>query len=136
MPSNFTETLPNAGGFLISEAPGMLSRENVTIRQGSAVLEPGTVMGKCTDNTWDVLDEASTDGNAAVAGILYDRVDPTGGAVKGVVVDRLAEVRAADLTWPTGISSANIDAGIAELLALHIKLRHQAAAVAISTQST
>jgi hypothetical protein len=129
-----TEKLPHNEGFIISEAPGKLSREEVTIFKDSAVHLAGTVMGKRDDGKWQRLAEGSSEGNAAVKGILCSDVDSTAADAFGVVIERLAEVRAADLIWPTGLSTANHDAGVAELLALNIKVR--AGAVTISTQTT
>lgn len=137
MADSYTEQLPHAEGFIIHEFPGTLSREQVTIRggfSGAAVLHPGTVMGKRDDGKWQQLNESSTEGEAAVKGILCGRVDPTSADVKGVVIERLAEVRESDLIWPAGISTANKNAGIAELLALNIKVRDVADKT--TTQST
>ena len=135
-----TEQLPHDEGFIISEAPGTLSREQVTVIAGTAVLHPGTVMGERADGKWAQLDPAATEGNEAAKGILCAQVDPTDGAgaagsdVLGVVVERLAEVRNADLIWPDGISTANQDTAEAELLARDIKIR--AVATRVTTQST
>lgn len=130
----FTEQLPHAEGFIISEAPGALSREEVTIITGADVLEAGTVMGVRDNGKYEQLDPASTEGNDAAVGVLCSRVDPTEGDVAGVVIERLAEVRAEDLIWPDGITTAEQDTAEAELLARNIKIR--AAASSLSTQST
>jgi len=130
----FTEQLPHAEGFIVSEAPGALSREEVTIIEGAEVLQPGTVLGKRDNGKYQQLDPDSSEGNDAAVGILCSRVDPTGGDVAGVVIERLAEVRAADLIWPDGITTVEQDTAEAELLARNIKIR--AAASTVSTQST
>lgn len=135
-----TEQLPHDEGFIISEAPGTLSREEVTVLAGTSVLHPGTVMGERADGKWAQLDPAATEGNEAAKGILCAQVDPTdgdggvGADTKGAVVERLAEVRDADLIWPAGISSANQDTAEAELLARNIKIR--LVATRVTTQST
>lgn len=135
-----TEQLPHDEGFIISEAPGTLSREEVTVLAGTAVLNPGTVMGERADGKWAQLDPAATEGNEAAKGILCSQVDPTDGAggvgsdTKGVVVERLAEVRDADLIWPDAISTANQNTAEAELLVRNIKIR--AVATRVTTQST
>jgi hypothetical protein len=127
-------------GFIVSEAHGSLSREAVTVIAGTAVLKPGTVMGERADGKWAQLDPAATEGNEAAKGILGAQVDPTDGAggvgsdVPGVVIERLAEVRDADLVWPDGINTADQNTAEGELLARNIKIR--AVATVVSTQST
>ena len=67
-------------------------------------------------------------------GVLVYEVDATAADAKGVVIERLAELRDADLIWPVGITTSNQNAGIAELLALNIKLR--AVSTKVTTLST
>lgn len=45
MPTVFTEG-PRAGEFIMSEAPGQRSRDNITIVSGAGVVLPGTVLGR------------------------------------------------------------------------------------------
>lgn len=135
-----TEQLPHDEGFIVSEAPGSLSREEVTVLAGTSVLEPGTVMGERADGKWAQLDPDATEGNEAAKGILCSQVDPTDGSggvgsdVKGVVIERLAEVRNDDLIWPSGISTAQQDTAEGELLARNIKIR--TIATRVEKQST
>lgn len=130
----FTEQLPHNEGFIVSEAPGSLSREQVTIITGAAVLHPGTVMGVRDDGKYQQLDPDSSEGNDAAVGILCSRVDSTAGDVAGVVLERLAEVNADELIWPDGITTVQQATATAELLARDIKLRSQASTT--STQTT
>lgn len=118
----FTERLPHAEGFIVSEADGHLSRQTVAVT-GAAVLYAGTVMGKRDDGKYAQLDPDSSEGNDVADAILCREVDPTDGDVQGVVIERLAEVREDDLQWPAGISTANQNAAIAALLVKNIKVR-------------
>lgn len=128
-----TQQLPTAEGFIISEANGKLSREQVTVT-GAAILYPGTVMGVRDDGKYQQLDTASTEGNDTARAILCAEVDPTDGDVSGVVIERLAEVREDDLQWPAGISTSDQNAAIAALLTHDIKVR--TGPTTVSTQTT
>lgn len=63
--TTFTETLPHAGGFLISEANGDLSREVVTLDTGN--LTAGTVLGQITTGT---ATPAAVAGNTGSSGTI------------------------------------------------------------------
>lgn len=128
-----TEQLPHSEGFIVSEANGHLSREEVTIT-GAAILYPGTVMGVRDDGKYQQLDTGSSEGNDTARAILCSEVDPTEGDVQGVVIERLAEVRESDLQWPAGISTANQNLAIAALLTHDIKVR--TAPTTVTTQTT
>lgn len=130
-----TEQLPHAEGFIVSEANGALSREQVTIIQGAAVLYPGTVMGVRDDGKYQQFDPDSSEGNSTAVGILCSEVDPTAGAdVKGVIIERLAEVRSDDLEWLASVSAGEKTTAEASLLLRNIKFRDSATVV--STQTT
>lgn len=88
-----TKTLaPRAYSFLLSEAPGTLSREEVTILTGE-VLDAGTVLGKVTISSKHVAySGAAADGSEDADCILCDAVDATDGDQKATVIARLAEV--------------------------------------------
>lgn len=132
MPNLFTQSTPNFG-CIISEAEGSLSREEVTIVPGEQV-EPGTIMGVRDDGKYQQLDPDSSEGNDAAVAILCARVEASAEDRAGVVIERLAEVRDADLIWPDGISTAETATAVAELLARNIKIR--AAASTLSVQTT
>jgi hypothetical protein len=97
-------------------------------------------MGERADGKWEPFHQDSTEGNEAAKGILLSEVDPTDGEggvgsdVQGVVIERLAEVRASDLIWPSDVTTAEQDAATAELLARNIKLRQPPSRV--ETQTT
>jgi hypothetical protein len=106
----------HSGEFLLSEAPGALSREEITVKSGED-LAAGQVLRLDSDK-YVAYDDASQE----AVGILLDAVDATEGDKKGVIIERLAEVKAAALDWSTSDSSAKT-AGIADLLARNIKVR-------------
>jgi hypothetical protein len=114
-----------ASEFLLSEANGRLSRDNVTVTvPANTTLKAGAVLGKLSSSgKYVAFDDAATDGSEDVAGILYDnQVNDTNADVDvtAAVVNKDAEVRAADLQWENGVDE---DAGTTGLLALGIKAR-------------
>jgi hypothetical protein len=97
----------HAGCFMASDSNGTLSRDVATVKSGQ-VLVAGEVV------QWDGGVENTTliaatgvgasDGDLAieVAGIIWDNVDASGGAVAGCVyVNKDAEVKLDALTFPT-----------------------------------
>ena len=116
-----TETT-HAGEFILSEANRTLSRETITVVSGQD-LAAGDVVGIVTaSGKYAIYDDAETDGTETAAGILFDAVDASAADKTGVIVARLAEVKASDLGWNSQAAPA-IAAGTADLLALLIALR-------------
>jgi len=109
----------HAGGFIVSEANGMRSREQITVREGE-VLEAGTVLATVAGKRVGYDNDAS---GAAASGILFDSVDATDGDVEAVAIVRDAEVNAAELVWPDENDTTDINAGLVDLAALGIILR-------------
>ena len=98
-----------AGEFVVSEGNGKISRETITVLSGQN-LEAGAVLGKVTaSGKYKALDPAAVDGSEAAAGILYDAVDASAADAEGVAIVRLAEVNAAELVWPAGITGGRAD---------------------------
>lgn len=118
-----TETTHN-GGFIISELDGRGSRDNVTLSSTVATqLEDGTVLGKITANgKYAKYDQQASDGTQTAVAILYGRALVTGDDQVVCVINMDAEVNGNELVWPDD-SPADITAGIADLLALGIKVR-------------
>lgn len=113
------------GEFLVSESPGQLSRDTVTLRVAAeTTLRPGTVLGKITaSGKYAPYDDGNTDGSEVAAGVLYGEVVNSGGSAAdktGVIVNWSAEVRADDLIWGEGVDD---DGGLADLRALGVKAR-------------
>lgn len=111
--STLTETV-HAGAFLISEAPGLRSREKRLVVSGQDLAAGAVVMlsgGKLT---------AWTGGTSAeVHGILLYPCDATGGDTMATFIARDAEVRTADLTYTAGTTTLVVN----DLLLLGIVCR-------------
>lgn len=109
--------------FLLAEANGSISREQVTIASGQGALVPGAVLGRRTSGgQFAVYNDAATDGTQTAVAILCYPVDATAAAVPATVIARHAEVEASGLNWNTQGSPA-IANGVADLAALDILVR-------------
>jgi hypothetical protein len=105
-----------AAEFLLSEAPGTLSREEIVIASGESLVS-GTVLGKLTSGgKYAAYNDALSDGTETAVGILLYDADATDADQNAVMIARLAEVESAHLTG----SDAN---GLADLAALNIIAR-------------
>lgn len=116
---------PRPGNFILSEANGRLSRDNITVRvPANTTMPAGTVLGQISANgKYAAYDDAATDGTETAAGILYAPLshdENTTQDVTGVVINKDAEVRADDLVWEEGVDESG---GTADLLTLGIKAR-------------
>ena len=112
-----------AGEFLVSEGNGRISREIITGLSGGT-LEAAAVLGKVpASGKYKALDPAAVDGSEAAAGVLYDAVDAAAADAEGVAIIRLAEVNAAELVWPAGITGGEQTTALGELAALTIIAR-------------
>lgn len=134
MPDVKTESLPHNAGFLISEANGFRSRDQVTIARQPAVVKAGTVMAIGEDGNYRTLDLTDTEGNTTSDGILLNDVDAREATKPGVLIIRDAEVRDDDLIWPAGITDNQKNTEIARLLLLGIVVR--TVATTVSTQTS
>lgn len=116
-----TETVHD-GEFLISEANGHQSREEVTVVSGQNLVG-GAVVGKITaSGKYKIYDNAAVDGSEVAAAVLFGAVDASGGDKKGVIIERDAEVNADLLNWGANDATGKT-AGIADLLTKGIKVR-------------
>lgn len=111
--------------FLISEAPGYISRDAAIITvPANTTLAPGTVLGQLSATSkWVPYDDAWSDGRETVDGVLFEEAANDTAApidIDGVVINFCAEVRAADLAWGAGVDETG---GTADLKALGIKAR-------------
>lgn len=115
--------------FLLSESPGTLSRDTVTVTVAAATkLSPGRVLATLSaTGVYVPYDNVGTDGSEEASGILYGECDNTDGVgavdFTAVVINWGAEVRKADLSWATGASAGDKTAAYADLAALGIKAR-------------
>jgi hypothetical protein len=115
----------HTGEFILSELPGTLSRDTVTVDvPASTTLAPSTVLGQiAASGHYAQYDDAASDGRESAAAVLVGELMNDGlGAVEmeGVVIDFGAEVRSDDLIWADGVDEAG---GLADLAALAIKAR-------------
>lgn len=113
------------GMFIVSEANGHRSREEIVVAD-SAVVEPGTILGKITASGKFVQADNVTpaaDGSETAAGILYKRTDADGQDAEAVAIVRDAEVFRDELVYPDGADQAQKDEIDADLLALGIVVR-------------
>lgn len=113
-----------AGEFLISEAPGSLSRAAITILSGAGVLVAGTVLAKITaSGKYTLYDNAGTDGTETAAAILYAGVDASSADTAAVGIVRLAEIDTNDLTWFSGAITSDKTAAYTDLATAYIIAR-------------
>lgn len=110
-----TETR-RTGDFLLSEASGTRSREEVTIDLSAGAMIPGTVVSKLATGKYVAYDDVGTDGSEVAAGILYAAVPDSAADQKGVVLVRDCEVTGIRLTG----SNAN---AVVDLRALGVIVR-------------
>lgn len=109
--------------FLVSEAPGTLSRETVTIASGAGALPAGRVLGKVTSSgEYISYDDDNDDGSETAAAVLCHAVDATSAAVSATVIFRLAEVNSL-INWASTNDSTDIANGVADLAAKYIIIR-------------
>lgn len=105
-----------AGEFVISEANGTISRDEITVVSGQNLVA-GTVLGKITaSGKMAAYSDVAVDGSQTAVGVLYAPVDASAADAAGVMIARHAEVVAGALT--------GLDAnGKADLAALNIFAR-------------
>lgn len=103
--------VPRVEEFVLSEANGFLSREEVTVTLGASAFKSGTVMSKLTaTGKWVAYDDAGTDGTEVASGILYTALPAGTGDVKAVMFVRDCEVVRAALTGLNANAEADLAA--------------------------
>jgi hypothetical protein len=111
---------PPAGSFILSLANRNRSLENVTILSGQN-LQAGAVLGKvASSGKYVAFDNDATDGSQTAAGILLAPCDASEGDKQAAIVAREAEVNEHELVWDEDNDTADIAAGLAELITLQI----------------
>jgi hypothetical protein len=84
--------------YLLSEAEGHRSRDNIKIASGSNVVKVGAVLGKITASGKFVPHApAATDGSETAVAVNYAQVDATSADVVAAAHVRDCEVRASEL---------------------------------------
>lgn len=110
MPTSFTEGLHTAE-FLLSEAEGSYSREQVTLAAGAAALSSGTLLGKVTaTGKYVAYADGASDGSQVAAAILYAAAPDLAVDQKVTVIARAAEVYSGALVGLDTASRADLAA--------------------------
>lgn len=107
--------------FLVSEAPGYISRDTILIAQGSGVAQgsldiviPGTVLGQVTASGKYIPAVATaTDGSQIPAALNMLPVDTTNADAKAAAITSNAEVVGAMITFDPSFTLAQITAALA-----------------------
>lgn len=110
--------------FLVSEANGHRSRDQVTLAASQGALVPGTVLAQLSaGGNYVVYDNtaSSTGAEVAKAILCYPAAD-SGSTQKVTVISNDAEVQGALLNWAANDATGKT-AGTADLLAVGIKIR-------------
>lgn len=121
--SSIQEAL-NLGDLLKYEAPNLYSRDRVTVAAGQN-LPLGAVIGVVTaTGKVKQIDPSATDGTQVAAGVLMQACDAAlAERTDGLVVARHAIVSDHALQWPTGITTGEQQAAIAQLKSLGVLVR-------------
>ncbi|MBB4287673.1 head decoration protein [Roseospira goensis] len=121
MPNVITESRRTAE-FLISEANGHRSREEVTVTGGAYT--PGTVLGRVTTSGKHTIhDPTAEDGSETAVAVLHAVVDASDGDRRATIIARDAEVNGLALSWFDGATDPQKAAGVADLAAVGIIVR-------------
>ncbi|MCG5243966.1 head decoration protein [Azospirillum doebereinerae] len=104
------------GEFLKSEAADGLSRDAVTLARHSLTYASGTVLGQVSiSRNYARLNPAASDGTQVAKAIAHQDYDATAKDAKGVVISRVAQVKASKLVWPAGITDSQKKAAVDQL---------------------
>lgn len=96
-----------AAEFIMSEAPGQQSRDNIVIASGAGVVKPGTVLGLVTASGKYVPSPATgSDGSQTGVAICIYGVDATSADVKVAAITRGAEVNGKTLEYAASVDDA------------------------------
>lgn len=111
MTTELTEGM-HTGEFLLSEGNGTISRDNVLVTVGADTTLPAGAVLAYSGGYYVPVTKTLVDADAVLA-ILYGPL--TNGAeapanIAGVVINKLAEVRGADLDWNAAVQAVQEDA--------------------------
>jgi hypothetical protein len=114
------------GDWLKFEEDNLYSRDQVTVASGQN-LKTGTVVGIITaSGKVTQLAPSANDGSQNAAGVLVADVDASAADAPAVIIARHAVCSDKALVWPSGITSAQKTAAIAQLKQLGILVREGA----------
>lgn len=118
--TTYTEAT-RAAEIIRSEAPGTLSRETVTVVNGTAAFAAGMVLGKVTaSGKYALYDDDNNDGTETAAAIALEACDASGGDKTCAVLFRLAEYKSDLLVWAGTNDAGDKTAGLADLAAKYL----------------
>lgn len=104
--TTYTEGRHN-GEFIMSEASGQRSRDNVTIVSGAGNLKPGTVLGKITaSGKYKAVTVAAADGSQNPVAVLINWADASSADVSAAVLNADAEVNKNLLSYGADVDTA------------------------------
>lgn len=102
MPNSYTEGR-HAGEFLLSEASGTRSRENIVVASGSGVLPAGSVLGQITVGAITASAQAGNTGNGAISAVAAAAgVKP--GAYAVIFIEPIANLGTYIVEDPSGLT--------------------------------
>lgn len=134
--STLTQSLPEAEGFIRSEANGNRSRENVTLASGNNLVA-GTVLGiNASTSKYGRVDPEASNGLETAKAILLRDTDASGGDVVCAVLRRDAEVNKSELTYSDGATDNQKSEFDSDLADVGIIVRSAASDATTETQST
>ena len=106
MATTFTET-SHPAEFVLTEANGQRSRDNITIVSGAGVLKVGTVLGKITSGgKYTPSPATGSDGSQTGVAINLYQVDATSADVAVAAITRDAEVNKNLLVYEATVDDA------------------------------
>jgi hypothetical protein len=120
--ATYTEAT-RASEVILSEAPGTLSRETVTIASGAGVIPVGMVLGKITGDGYTPYDDGSDDGSETAVCVALESVDATSADKSCAVLIRLAEVKNDLLAWHADADATAKTAALASLAGAYLIAR-------------
>lgn len=120
-----TLTEDRPAGFVISEANGRASREQVVIAANQVDLKSGTALGKLTAGGALVpYNPAGADGSQNLAGFLFERRKNDTAAQRAVTMARNCELNGRKLVYVNALNAGQLTALEAAAAALGILIRY------------
>jgi len=121
MAQEISQDRKTTGHYLVSEAAGYRSREQVMIASGAGIQKAGAVLGKITaSGKYLPYDPAGADGTENAAAILFEGCDATSADVRRTVTARDSEIHVDVLEWADGVDDGEKNTALTALAALGI----------------
>lgn len=121
MATEISQDLKTTAHYLVSEASGYRSREQVLIGSGSNVLKSGAVIGKVTaSGKYMPYAPGAADGTETASAILFEGCDATSADVRRTITARDAEVHVEVLEWAAGVDDTQKNTALTALAVLGI----------------